>query len=106
MNSHKYKGGIKQHLLDQHETKITLNLLEENTKIIDKEIDRKHLYIHESLIINKLKPAINTQSNNFSSILQLHCNNQSNFQKNPCRKQDNEANQNNTVTSTWTKVAR
>ena len=49
------------------------------------------------MIINKFKPTNNTQYNNFSSILQLHSNNQTNFQKKtPRRKKDNEANQNNT----------
>ena len=94
LNSHKYNGGIKQHLLDHHKTKITSNLLEENTNILDKDVDRKHLYIREALIINKFKPAINTQYNNFSSILQLHSNIQTNFQKSPRRKQDIETNQN------------
>ena len=97
LNSHKYNGGIKQHLLDHHKTKITSNLLEENTNILDKDVDRKHLYIREALIINKFKPAINTQYNNFSSILQLHSNIQTNFQKSPRRKQDIETNQNTRV---------
>ena len=61
LNSHKYNGGIKQHLLDHHDAKISLNLMESNTIIINKEVNRKHLYIREGLLINKFKPAINTQ---------------------------------------------
>ena len=94
LNSHKYNGGIKQHLFDHHKTKINLDILTSNTKIIDKDEDRKRLYIREALIINKLKPVINTQYNNFSNILKLHNNTQNNFQKHPSRKQDLVINEN------------
>ena len=57
LSSHKYNGGIKQYLLDNYDAKISLNLLESNTIIINKEVDRKRLYIREALLINELKPA-------------------------------------------------
>ena len=71
LNFHKYIGSIK-HLLDLHNTKNSLNL--NKTKIIDKDKDRKCLYIRETLLLNKLKFAFNTQYNNFNNILKLHIN--------------------------------
>ena len=59
-------------------------MLENNTTIIDKDTERKRLFIREALLINKLKPAINTQYSSFSNILRV----QNYNQNNPIRKQD------------------
>ena len=87
ITSHKYNGSIKQHLMDHHSLKIDQEKVENNVKIIDKASNRKQLYIREALLLNSIKPAINIQYKNFSSILRLHCIS-SNTTRNPCSKQE------------------
>ena len=74
LNSHKYNGSIKNHLLDYHNKSISKEILENNTKIINKATSRKELYIKEALLIQKNKPIINQQYNSFNEILKLNPN--------------------------------
>ena len=78
---HTYSGSIKEHLENQHNTKITLPLLKDNTTIIDKAENAKRLDIIEAINIIKLKPRLNKQIDNFNNILKLYkTNNNINYQ--------------------------
>ena len=71
MKSHIYRGSIKDHLIEHHNVKPTLDLLINNTTIIALESDSYRLTIKESLLILHLAPSINRQFNNFSHTLKL-----------------------------------
>ena len=71
MQSHIYRGSIKDHLIEQHNVKPTLDLLLDNSTILALESDSYRLTIKESLLILHLAPSINRQFNNFSHTLKL-----------------------------------
>ena len=58
---HLNSGGPKRHLHETHGTIITRSILENNTKIIDRESDKRRLALLEALHIKNTQPTLNTQ---------------------------------------------
>ena len=69
---HTYYRSIKEHLENQHNKKITLQLLKDITTIIDKVENAKRLNIIEAINIIKLKPKLNKQIDHFNNTLKLY----------------------------------
>ena len=68
---HTYNGSIKDHFLMTHNKTINLQLLIDNTKVIERKPTKQELIINEALLIKDNKPAINVQSSNFSNVLRI-----------------------------------
>ena len=75
IQSHTYKGSIKDHYHETHATKISKEHLTKNTKIIAKAPDRYRLAIKEALLISQHAPIINKQFDDFAHTLKLYRNN-------------------------------
>ena len=54
-----------------HNKTINLQLLIDNTKVIDRKPTKQELIINEALLIKENKPSINIQSSNFSNVLRI-----------------------------------
>ena len=70
MQQHYFNGSIRKHSEEKHKTRITLDEILSNTKIIKKD-KRKDLPLTEALLIKFLKPNINRQEDNFTRILKI-----------------------------------
>ena len=68
---HLSNGAPKKHTLDVHNTKITREMLENNTKIISKETDSNKLHILEAIFIQQYRPYINKQDTGLTRTLKL-----------------------------------
>ena len=77
LQSHAQNGSIKEHFRVNHDTKVTSDILFNNTHIIAKASDRHRLTIKEALLISKHAPLINKQFSSFSNTLNLFTNNNS-----------------------------
>ena len=73
---HTYARSIKDHYQQEHNTNITLKILKDHTKIIEKAECSKRLNIIECISILRLKPKLNKQIDNFNNILKLYKSNQ------------------------------
>ena len=60
LTMHLQDGGPKAHLHDQHGTRLTRDLLTNNTTIIARQNDKRRLAITETIIIRDTSPIINT----------------------------------------------
>ena len=72
LSAHKYHGSIHDHFVQEHCMKPTMQQLSENTSVIAKAADKKHLAIIEALLIIDLKPLINVQLGSFPNVLKLY----------------------------------
>ena len=54
-----------------HNKTINLQLLIDNTKVIDRKPTKQELIINEALLIKENNPSINIQSSNFSNVLRI-----------------------------------
>ena len=71
LTSHLTNGAPKKHLHEAHKTKITRQILEENTEIIDNCPDHRRLSILEALYIKELNPSLNIQAEDLQAIPSL-----------------------------------
>ena len=75
LQNHTYQGSIKNHFLNNHNISPNLELLTNNTTIINKGINKQELLIKEALHIKQQTPIINKQYDTFPIILKLFTNN-------------------------------
>ena len=68
---HTYQGSIKEHLLKNHNTKLTLQQIENDAKIVFSIKDTNRLQVYEALTILNKKPGINRQFESFKRQLKL-----------------------------------
>ena len=61
MSGHRYKGAIHEHFIKHHGQRPTIDLLLNNTKIINRQPLKKTLVIAEAVAIEIIKPALNVQ---------------------------------------------
>lgn len=58
----------KKHLQEEHNTKLTRGILEQNNEILDKCTDHRRLSILKSLYIKELNPTLNKQVDDLRTI--------------------------------------
>ena len=75
LQNHTYQGSIKTHFLNSHNISPNLEQLTNNTKIINKGINKQELLIKEALHIKQQCPLKNKQYDAFPTILKLFNNN-------------------------------
>ena len=63
LTMHLQEGGIKRHLWQNHNTRLTREDLVTNTKIIDRCTDKRKLQVLEAVYIRDCDPSINRQVN-------------------------------------------
>ena len=68
LTMHLQDGGPKAHLHDQHGTRLTSDLLTNNTTIIARQNDKRRLAITETIIIRDTSPIINTHMKTLTNI--------------------------------------
>ena len=71
LTQHTYQGSIKEHFLKDHNTKLTLQHLKDNAKMVYSTNDTNRLQIYEALTILNEKPGINKQFETFKRQLKL-----------------------------------
>ena len=70
--NHTQSGSIFKHFKQYHNSRLTRELLVENTTIIAKADNRYTLAVKEALLILNVEPSINKQFDNMSNILKLY----------------------------------
>ena len=65
------KCSIKEHYQHFHQQTITRQEIVQNTRIIQRTIDRKRLRIKESILILQQSPSLNKQHEGFEGVLHL-----------------------------------
>jgi hypothetical protein len=65
---HKYQGSIHRHFNDKHSIKPSKDILQSNTTILYNVLSKSNISIFEALHIYNLKPTINDNISNFSSL--------------------------------------
>ena len=71
LTHHLQKGSIKEHYKHTYQHKITRQEITQNTKIIERDSDRKRLRIKQSLLILQQSPSLNKHHEGFEDVLQL-----------------------------------
>ena len=72
LSQHLTHGSILDHFRKHHDIKLTKEILENNTVIIERANTRHDLAIKESLLILQYQPKINIQNDNFDNVLKLN----------------------------------
>ena len=71
MTSHAQNGSIKNHNLNQHNSRISTNDIIDQIKILFNAPNKTDLRIAEALLIKKHNPSRNNQSDTFTRTLQV-----------------------------------